>query len=272
MVRATGPGGYSMTGGPGTSDPGHLTCLNITLSTLLSIAFNLTPDRAVGAPSLSSARYDIIAKIPPATTGDQMNLMLQNLLVERFHLQFHRDMKEETTYILSVAKSGLRMQVAKEMASVAPPQDSAKQSSDSALRAPKGPDGCPKLLRGGKPSVLSVGAGDRVCVSARSQPVSTLTRIIGHDLGRPVVDATGLTGTYDFDISFVPDPRGVYQVASQSASPQTTGQFDPTAAVVEAAPSLQSALQNVLGLRLQSQKESVEVLVVDHVGSKPTEN
>ena len=98
---------YSMHGGPGTDDPGQITYPHTWLARMLTVAYGVAFDQISGLPDWSATQaYSIVAKIPPNTTKDQFNLMLQNLLAERFHLTLHHETREFQVYTLLVAKGG----------------------------------------------------------------------------------------------------------------------------------------------------------------------
>jgi uncharacterized protein (TIGR03435 family) len=116
---AAGAIGAGMRGGPGSADPGRAIFTNVALRALIANAYNL-PDDQISAPDwLSSARYDVEAKVPGGATKEQFNTMLQNLLSERFKLEFHRQKKDFTVYELVVAKGGSKL---KESNGDAPPR------------------------------------------------------------------------------------------------------------------------------------------------------
>src|ERR1035441_4314243 len=98
---------FSMHGGPGTDDPGQITYPYTWLGRLLTLAYGVAFDQISGLPDWSETQaYSIVAKMPPNTTKDQFNLMLQNLLAERFHLTLPHVTKDFTVYSLLVAKGG----------------------------------------------------------------------------------------------------------------------------------------------------------------------
>jgi hypothetical protein len=101
-----------ISGGPGTSDPGLFRCSSVTLRTLLLRAYGWEPFQLLGPSSLDADRYSIVATVPPGATKNQFNQMLQGLLVGRFGLAFHHEMKNMAYYELVVAKSGLKMKEA----------------------------------------------------------------------------------------------------------------------------------------------------------------
>ena len=93
-------------GGPGTHDPGRIDYHGVSLKMLLARAYKLKSDQISGPGWLGSERYTIEAKLPPGTDADQLRLMLQKLLAERFRISLHREMKETPVYRLKVAKNG----------------------------------------------------------------------------------------------------------------------------------------------------------------------
>ncbi len=95
--------------GPGTSRPGQASYSIWSLRQLLTQAFNIKDDRLLGPRWLDDDKFDIVAKAPAGSTREQVNLMLQNLLVERFGLVFHWEDRESPTYEIQVSKGGLKM-------------------------------------------------------------------------------------------------------------------------------------------------------------------
>src|ERR1039457_5492305 len=98
-----------MSGGPGTPDPGQLTYTNVSLKNILTNAYNVKGYQLSGPKWLDSERFDITAKIPMGATKEQFQLMLQNLLAERFKLTLHHETKELPMYALVVGKGGSKL-------------------------------------------------------------------------------------------------------------------------------------------------------------------
>ncbi len=96
-------------GGPGTSDPGQITYERTWLRYLVADAYAVRTDQVSGPDWTKTEAYSIVAKIPPNTTRDKFNLMLRNLLAERFHLTIHRETKMEPVYVLLVAPDGPKL-------------------------------------------------------------------------------------------------------------------------------------------------------------------
>jgi uncharacterized protein (TIGR03435 family) len=218
---------------------------------MISMAYGVKSFQISGGPSwLPSERFDIEAKMDAATADaleklspDQRMLaqqqMLQALLADRFQLTVHRETKELTTYTLVIAKGGPKLQEAK-------PGDT--YPSGGAL-----PDG----THAGVGS-MSGGVLDGK-VTAQAVPVARLAQSLTQMLGRPVLDKTELTGVYDFKLQFTPDDR----LQPPSGSPPNLRLPVPPAD--SNAPSLFDALQEQLGLKLESGKGPGEVIVIDHV-------
>lgn len=229
--------------GPG----GGISLVNMTLKDMILIAWRVQPFQISGGPSwLDSARYDVTAK-PEAPAN--LNPMLQSLLQDRFQLAFHRETKELPIYALVLArKQGKLGPGLTESDSCTPP--------DPTKPAPR-----PKL---GEPATLGCGG---MIISARaltaaSVPVGNLASSLSRLLGRMVVDKTGLTGKFNIQMEWSPDE-------AQGVQPAPVGPTAPTSDT--AAPSLFTALQEQLGLKLESQKGPVEILFVDRA-DKPSEN
>jgi uncharacterized protein (TIGR03435 family) len=155
-------------GGPGTDDPTLYTCENCNLSGLVSMAYGMPWYRILNQGSLGDRQYTITATVAPGTTEEQFHLMLQNLLVERFKLELHRDKKEMSMFQLVVLKGGPKF---KESAAE-PPKDVADQS-------PKMPPDSGRL-------------------PARKWTMERFAKWLEGRAEGPVTDATGLKGEYDF--------------------------------------------------------------------------
>lgn len=255
VLRIGIPGG----GPPANADPGTLRYTGISLKLLVQIAYDLPPSRISGPGWLDSETYDIVAKIPAGTAKDQVNPMLQSLLAERFGLAFHRETRELPIYELTVAKGGLKMKEST-LADAASPPTPRPGGGGNTLRvdgsgfpvAPAGFRSMTGLLSQGGATILGNG-----------QTVRSLLIMLMNELDRPVVDKTGLTGAYDFRLTFMP--------AAGIALPEPPP-GSATDVASEPAPNLQAALSSQLGLKLESAKGPVEMLVIDRANKTPTEN
>ena len=243
-IKPSAPGATNgrMSGGPGTQDPGLFTCENITLRALVITAFNLLTYRFSGPDWMQSVRFNVSANIPDGTTKEQFRLMLQNLFVERFKLAFHWEKKEIQTYDLVVAKSGHKMKESPLDAETPAPQFDSSPKGDT--------EGFP-VLPPGRQSVLAE-LGSHIAMRRADETMDRLAVYLSAQLHTPVSNATGLTGKYDFALHWV----------AEGSTPPTD----------DTGPNLFRAVQEQLGLRLESRKGTVDILVVDHAEKTPTEN
>jgi bla regulator protein blaR1 len=233
----------------GVSPGGVFTARNVTVRALIQQAYDLRDFQISGGPGwLDTQPYDIVAKGNGTDVSDdeirkmtdeqrkafkaQFLVKLQMLLADRFQLKVHREMKELPIYALVVAKSG------------------------------------PKIKPAGRepgPAGLTVRGDDagQTAITGKSVPMAALARLLSSRVGRAVVEMTDLKGDYDFKVSFTPD-RGPLPGSSSDGTDQPGG-------VEPGGPSIFTALQEQLGLRLEAQKGPVEVVVIDSV-QKASEN
>jgi len=170
-------------GGPGTSDPGSLHCENYSLSLLVMMAYDLRGFQLSAPAWMDTARFDIVAKIPPGADRRQFELMQQKLLADRFGLKAHFENKDTTVYELTLAKSGVRFKESLEPAAAKP---------ETAWRPPVGGPPRPTMAH----------------VNLKGQSAVELAEFLSNQFGQPVIDATGLGGRYDFAFSFMMEPGG----------------------------------------------------------------
>ena len=245
-VRIQGGGRYAWT--------------NVTLRQLIDMAYSsrdANVDDVVGGPPwLASARWDVVAKtedgvpvLDPDGMPGPLFAMLRTLVEERFRLQTHRAVAQRPIYALTLVKrdgrTGPRMiAVAIDCTAVT------RERSQGTAQAPR-PNGMP-------PCAITRAPG-RIAGSAAS--LGQLTATLSSTVGRPVVDRTHLTGAFDITLEFRPE----FQVGF--ASPPDSG----APAGAADAPSIFTALQEQLGLKLESTRGPVDVLVIDHA-EKPSDN
>jgi len=218
----------SLNGGIKPIPGGHgYTVSNIPVKLMISLMYRVPMRQIEGVPDwINDQRFDVEAHVDGTYSVDDLHTMFQNLLAERFDLKLHKDIREGNVYALTVDPSGLKMK-----------PNTSPQDFEIPMQ--------------GAPAKVT---GKRV-------PMNYLCWNLGQTLqndARPVVDETGLTGNYDFTLSYVPQlPPGA-----------DAGQLPPE---YKDLPSLFDALKQQLGLRLTAQKGPVEHLVIDHI-DKPTEN
>ncbi len=240
-TRITG----SQRGGPGTSDPGLFECGNCSLATLVMRAFDVRSFQFEAPQWLWTQQFRLTAKVPPGTTKEQFQAMFQRLIEERFKLTYHRHKKNVDGYLLVVARNGTKL---KEHTAVTPP-DPIRSLSEARI----GKDGFPDQV-----GLYNTPSGNKLRYT--NQSMAQLAMNLTPAAGLPVVDGTGLGGTYDITLVWS---------SSVSAVPPESELGDNER---EPGVGLLGALQSQLGLRLEARKLSVDVLVVDQIEKTPVEN
>jgi bla regulator protein blaR1 len=207
---------------------GRLTGTNITLEGYIRQAYEVRSYQISGPAWIKSERYDITAKPAGVANADQVRLMMQDLLAERFKLTLHREKKMLPVYELVVAKAGPKLQII---------ETDVHHTSSSANSNP------------GR-------------VYAQHMSMAQFAEVLSHQTDRPVIDATALKGTYNFKLVWTPDDK-------QSNSP---GQTNGSGTNDGDAPSIFTAVEEQLGLKLEARKAPAQMLVIDHIEKIPTEN
>jgi uncharacterized protein (TIGR03435 family) len=263
-----------MQGGPGTPDPGQITYTNVAMKNLLMLAYNVKGYQISGPGWLESERFDIMAKIAKGATKEQFQVMMQNLLAERFKVKLHRESKDLPIYALVVGKNGVKMKES--------PKDEPAAAQDMAGRGggsfggpeiKMGKDGIPQLPKGGmgRGGMIMMGMGGKMKLQGSKQALTQIAEMLTNQFGRAVVDQTGLTANYDFELEFVPDETTRMPGMDHMPPPSSDGGGGPNASD-GAGPSLMTAIQEQLGLKLESKKGPIDLLVIDSVEKVPTEN
>jgi len=200
--------------------------VGMPLKALIMVAYRVKIDQIIGGPSwVDTQPWDMDAKAERPSSADELHMMLQNLMAERFKLQLHKSTKELPVYVLSVDKDGPKLTPHEAQSAGDPWID---QSFEQIVH---------------------------VKMSARFCPMEYFAWRLAQLLDRPVVDRTALKGGYDFQLAFTRElPPGVKEGALLNGSPiETSG------------PTIFEALRKQLGLRLDAQKGPVDVIVIDHV-------
>jgi uncharacterized protein (TIGR03435 family) len=216
-------GTWRFTGG------GLFTGENIPLRFLIMSAFQMRDNQLSGVPGWANqVKYDIQARGPGAPDEDQIAVMLQSLLKDRFHFEYHKVTKEGPVYALVPAKGGIRLQESREGPCAPPASD--------------------------KPETVQCATWftHRNELDAKRITMLKFAIVLSAQLDRPVVDRTGYTKTFDAHLEWIPTEIAV----------------DPNG---EPGPSIFTAIQEQLGLRLEAQKGPVETLVIDHI-ERPGDN
>jgi uncharacterized protein (TIGR03435 family) len=259
----------ALSGGPGTNSPGQLAGV-ATVKLLLMRAYDLKDYQIAGPAWIESSRFQIQAKIPSGAQKAQVGPMLQSLLAERFGLAAHRETRQLAAYELIVAKTGPKLMSSR---AVNDPKEAAGPSTSP--RFVKGAEGFPDLAPGADVSrtyfvAFSGPDGLLYKVWGRHETMQQLADRLTPQLDRPVVDATKLQGEYDFTLAWAVESTG--GVVPRNGSPPDEIDSASTPVLSAFSPSIFDALERQLGLRLQQKQRPVDVLVVDRVNAKPTED
>lgn len=274
-------------GGPGTNDPGRITGSNLSLQMMITNAYGVKHYQVIGGPSwLDTEHFDVTAKVPEGASKDDVKIMWQNLLAERFKLTVHHDSKEMPIYALTVGKNGAKLK--ESTVSDAPPPQPKEGNAGAALPLPRpgpphiGSDGCPELPAAmtGRPMNMMMMSPNGACMVVVSQSMQGLADQLSFQFDRPVLDMTELKGKFDFKLRYDPGsmPGGRGMPMMMMAGPPPGGGppgVDGSRSAAperEPAPSIFAAMQEQLGLKLDPRKGQVDLVVIDHIERTPTEN
>jgi len=211
----------------------HVMTINTTLNDIITFAYGLHAKQIVGAPAwFSTDKFDIdgVPDVEGQPSSKQFKLLFQSVLTDRFKLTFHHDQKELSVYALTEGKSGPKM--------------------TETIHKPTDPV---NFIFRGKPGALMVTNATMkdFCDGMQSAVMD-----------KPVVDHTGLTARYDFNLNWTPDESQF----------ESMGGFKPPATEdPNAPPALSTAMQEQLGLKFDATKAPADVFVIDHV-EKPSAN
>jgi bla regulator protein blaR1 len=222
---------------------GRFTVRNIPLRMVIRTAYQIQDDQIVDGPAwIGSDRFDITAKAEGATPLTDLALMIQALLAERFKFSFHRETRELPIFELQLARAD---------AALGPKM----KKNDCVLDVnapPPAPGGPPRC------GSISNGFGRLTLIAA---PIPVMAQYLAPSLNRVVIDRTGLTGNYDVDLTWTPDrlpPRAPGTPPDQPIR-VNGAEIDPNG------PSIFTAVREQLGLKLESARAPLEVLVIDHI-------
>jgi uncharacterized protein (TIGR03435 family) len=249
-----------------------------SLAELLILAYRLKPYQLTGPDWLQSERYDVQATIPAGGNKDQVPEMMQALLTERFKVRVHRDKKEHSVYALVVGKDGHKLKASGAAALVpAEPEPGGQTLNVGGQQMHVGADGKSATVAGPDGQSARVTQADGMIrlelgKVSMAQVADTLTQF----MDRPIIDATGLTGTYQVPL----DLRQEDLMAMALAKMRTAGVSLPAGALPGAVPgqapepSSSSIFESVqkLGFKLEPRKMPVDIVVVDSADRKPSEN
>jgi len=290
-LAATGGGGArggtslaECTGGSLRIEPARFTINKVTVYTLVTWAYGMGRCLNVslfelldGGPAwVKSEGFAIQALMPagsPSYTADQLRngqapklaLMIQNMLADRFKLAVHKETREVPIYALTVAKSGPKLHKVEEGSCLPRPVIDGSQP----LPKPPGPDEKPWCGMGG----IGVNPSLKATADVRSMSLDEFSLLLGPILDRPVINKTGITGMVAFHLEFGAD-QSASKLLTMLPPPPPGGGGGPVGAPPASepsGPSIFSAIQEQVGLRLEPTKGPAEVVIIDRV-ERPSEN
>jgi uncharacterized protein (TIGR03435 family) len=220
-------------------DPGMDRMANVTLRDYVQAAYGVKDFQISGPDWLNTERFDIMAKMPPDTSREQLQLMRQKLLEDRFKLALHREKKTMPVYALVAGKGGLKV------------QPLAEEAGDNPRRG----------------GMMRMGWGH---LEAQKVSLTEFTDTLSRLVDRPVVDMTETKGRFDITLDFAPDET---QLAALKGKVRLEGGGEGKVGSDDHdSPSIFAALQDKLGLKLEARKEPMDMLVIDRAERVPVEN
>jgi uncharacterized protein (TIGR03435 family) len=253
------------------TDGGMLRYTNVAIREMIRVAYKVKDFQIEGPDWMGTTRFDISAKFPAGATEDNVPEMLQALLAERFKLILHKDSQERPVYAMVVGKNGPKLKAA-EVQTNAPTDGGANPSAYGAtVSTPIGGSSPPVLRPSGQVrrsgAMMMSMAANGMTFNAPSVTIAQLAEALSRFTERPIQDATGIDGQYEFELTFMPETmRGI-----QRRMPPPAADHPGDAADTPPAESITEALQHY-GLKLEPRKSAVDVLTIEHVEKTPTEN
>ncbi|MGH9140147.1 MAG: TIGR03435 family protein [Vicinamibacterales bacterium] len=251
------------------NQPGRFVATNITLRLLIRNAYQLQDFQITGGQGwIGSDHFDINAKVPdelramappaPGSGPGPLQLMMRALLAERFKLAVHNETKDSPIYALVLARSDGKLGSGLRKSNVDCAAVFAAARARGGAMPPPGPPPGERM-----PCGMRVGPGN---LSGGGALMPQFANTLGMFAGRIVLDRTGLQGAYDVDLTWTPDQMPQRPPGAPDQPVQFNGaSIDPNG------PSLFTAVQEQLGLKLDSQRGPVDILVIDRA-EKPVEN
>jgi uncharacterized protein (TIGR03435 family) len=242
-------------------DGAQVHCTSLSLRDYIRIAYQIKEYQVIGPDWIASDRFDIHAKLPEGGRG-QFREMLQNLLDDRFQLKMHHETREFPVYGVVVGKGGLKLKESP----LDPETDGDGGKGAVNVSAQGGRGGTSASY--GRGATFSL-ADDKF--EAKKLSMEQLADSLGRFIERPVVDMTGLTGTYDLTLEFTPEEYRALLIrtalsAGVNLPPEALRLLDGVSDE-----TLFKGLQNA-GLKLESRKAPLEVLIIDSVTKTPIQN
>ena len=237
-------------GGPGSTSPGQINYRNINFTTLLRQAFGVRPFQIVAPAWMNTERYDIVAKLPPGTTNEQLSLMLRKVLAERFALVTHHETREVPVYEMQVGKNGPKFHE-----SPAVPPEEPPVAGPPGQVGKMGPDGF--MVLPGRQPVMQTTSDGRIKLNVRRETMETFAQML-EMLDRPRDECHRAEGHLRFQ-------HCVFHAAARCRRSVRSGEH-------RTAPPSSKPCRVNWGLKLESKKAPADMLVVDSAKKVPIEN
>jgi uncharacterized protein (TIGR03435 family) len=231
--------------------PKRVNLVNVPLRAIIQLAYGIQQPTRVAAPDWASAeRFDITATSDDVLSLERRRSMMQGLLADRFKLVAHIESKEQPAFALVLARNDGRLGPSLRHSTAVCSNRQAGRGGEPAADSTNAPQ---TVVCGVRPA----GAGKIVLVGVE---INLLASALSVPMGRTVFDKTGLAGLYDVELLFTPELPQALDVPPADALAR--GEFTST---------LLGAIQDQLGLKLNSEKEKIDILIVDRI-ERPSEN
>jgi uncharacterized protein (TIGR03435 family) len=247
----------------GHTDGAQFRIAGLTIKDYISMAYRLKLNQISGPDWMTTDRFDIVATLPDGSDPAQVPEMMQILLEERFELKSHREKKDFPVYALRIAPGGLKA------AEVPADPETAKDDAN----APQA------FTRSGSGRGISIDLGHGSSFNfadnnfaAKKVTMASLAAMLERFVDRPVLDMTGVNGSYDVAFDLAPEDYRVMLIRAAVAAGLV---MSPDALrVLDGSPSPSSMHEGLakFGLRLESSRSPLDVLVLDSSRKTPTEN
>lgn len=241
-----------------TFDRAQVRLVGLTMRDLLGMAYRVKPYQINGPDWMATERYFINAKIPAGVSPEKLPELVQSLLGDRFGLRIHRDKKEMPVYALLVGKPPLKLKESVVDPSAPPPTSVQVTGTGSAQGI---------AVNMGNGSSYTFGGGK---FDAKKFNGAAIAAVLERFTDRPMMDLTELKGTYDFEFTVTPEETQTLMIRAAIAAGV---QLPPQALQLadNGGNPLEGAVEQ-LGLKLDSRRMPVEIIIVDQVQKTPTDN
>jgi uncharacterized protein (TIGR03435 family) len=242
-------------------DGAMVTCRALSLKDYIRLAYDVQLHQIVGPEWLGENRFDLQAKLPDGAKPEQIRDMIKSLLAERFHLRLHKESKEFPVYALIQAKGGSKL------------TPSAPDTPEQADEKP-----ATNVQASGSAQGVNISLGQGAFFTFANNKLegqrllmSSFATVLSRFMDKPVLDMTGLPGRYDFSLNVTDEDYMAMQIRAAISAGITLPPQALKVLEMASGDSLQSAMDKV-GLRLDSRKAPLDVLVIDQADKTPTEN